>query len=455
MVENIYINYLQKKRIKKRNKLLVMLIILILILILILISNSKYNKPPIIKNIKYSNKYLTNNTRRVTLTIKKYNSNNVYCKFDNSDWILAYNNKCSYNVVTKNYKISLKYNSKKIISYNMKFNIDGIVSIKINNKKKYIASDDSFNIDAKEVYIGNVDSKIIYKSSNSDIISIDENGNIIPKNNGKVTISAVASNNMKDSFELISTNLIRKKVLDNNKPIIPCNSYSKEQVDMLDDILKTEVDEAGVGTRGAAAVVARFLTLELPYKVPYFYENGRLTQNGVEGEGRYYKKGIYSGVDKENQIKKSMVGPASWGCPLTNFQDEAGRRSYYKYPNGLDCSGYISWILYNAGLNLGDIGAGSTSAYDYTDVGEKQTNTYDLLHSGKVKVGDLIGWDGHIALIAAMSDTKIYITESLIPGVILDEYDYSSPYSRFYSRYPYIINMENNYKGDGNLKNMW
>ena len=37
----------------------------------------------------------------------------------------------------------------------------------------------------------------------------------------------------------------------------------------------------------------------------------------------------------------------------------------------------------------------------------------------------------------------------------MDEYDYSSPYSKFYSRYDYIIDMSNVYKEDGNLENMF
>ena len=90
---------------------------------------------------------------------------------------------------------------------------------------------------------------------------------------------------------------------------------------MLDEILASRVEEAGPGTRAAVAVAARFLTLEFPYKVPYFYENGRLTGNGVQGEGRYYKKGLYIGHDRENQITKVMAGPSSWGCPLMNYED--------------------------------------------------------------------------------------------------------------------------------------
>ena len=86
---------------------------------------------------------------------------------------------------------------------------------------------------------------------------------------------------------------------------------------------------------------------------------------------------------------------------------------------------------------------------------DKKSIDYDLLHSGRVHVGDLIGWDGHIAVIAGLTDTEIYVTESLLPGVVLDEYDISSPYSRFYYRYSYIIDLSGVYSGDGNMPDMW
>ena len=258
-------------------------------------------------------------------------------------------------------------------------------------------------------------------------------------------------------FELTATSLIRPRLLDNNKSIVGCNTYTKEQVDMLDDILKSEVDRAGPGTRAGVAAAATFLPMEFPYKIPYFYENGRLsdTERTVDGEGRWYHKGLYLGVDKQNEIKNVLSGPSSWGCSLMNWQYDGTRNPGEYYPNGFDCSGYVAWILKNGGLDPGDRGAGVTDIDDMTDLGELKYINYDLLHSGTVKPGDLIGWDGHIAVIAWITDTDIYVTESLLPGVVLDQYDISSPYSRFYYRYEYIVDMSSQYSGDGNYPNIW
>ena len=69
--------------------------------------------------------------------------------------------------------------------------------------------------------------------------------------------------------------------------------YTKEQNDLLDEILKDRINDAGYKTRAGAVEAARFLSLEFPYRIRYFSENGRGNTNKVEGEGRYYQVGLY------------------------------------------------------------------------------------------------------------------------------------------------------------------
>lgn len=443
---------------RKDRNIAIILIILLFTTIGLLLINYVNNLPPRIKSITYGNKFYEDRSRKVTIKLKNRNSKKVYCEFirgdESSNKILVKNNKCSYNVFTDAYKVKFYYGNNNTIVYDEDFNIDGILGLKLNNKKKYMALNETFNLEPVLDSVGNMDYHIIYNSSNEDIVSIDNNGNVTGKTAGLSTIT-VKVNNYEEKFDLKVSYLIRPAQLNNSKKIVPCNKYSSEELEELDKILESRVEAGGVGTRAAAVNVSRFLTLEFPYKIPYFYENGRISTNGVDGEGRYYRKGLYLGVEKQKQIEKVMVGPSSWGCPLTNFEDNEYRKPNVKYPNGLDCSGYVSWILKQAGLDIGDIGAGFSSKFNYTQVGELNKNTYELLHSGKVKPGDLIGWDGHIAMIGGMTDTKIYVTESLLPGVIMDEYDYSNPRSKFYSRYDHIIDMSNRYNGDGNLRYMW
>ncbi|MBR3116353.1 MAG: Ig-like domain-containing protein [Bacilli bacterium] len=441
-------------RLKKRNKIL-MLMIFVLLIILLLLLLQDYNRKPEIKDITYSEKYNEDKTKTVSLDIKNHSGNKIYCKFANkessSDWILAEKDVCSYNIKTDEYTITLKYNGDLKVKYKEKFDIDGIINFSISDTRKYIPVGESFKVNASLDYVGEKYNKIEFKSSDPNIATVDENGVVTGVSDGRVKISVTGGGEKTEEFELISSSLIRSPSIDNYREVMPCNSFTKEQIELADEILATKIKDAGEGTRAAATEAARFITLELKYKVPYFFENGRLSVGyKVDGEGRYYHKGLYLGKDKESQITLNSTGPASWGCPLRDAESGLMGR------NGLDCSGYVTWTLVQAGLDLGDIGAGITGSRDYTDVGEFQRVTYSLLTSGKVKPGDLIGWDGHIAIIAAMDDNNIYVTESLQNGVIIDEYNYSSPSSRFYSRYQHIIDMSGNYyNGDGNLKNMW
>ena len=447
-------------KLNKKQKIIFLFIDILLVLIVLLFLLRIYNKEPVIIKYDYSKEYNEDKTLDTTLNLRTYIKNNVYCKFitegEESEWILSENNKCTYPVKTGKYNIKLKYNNK-VVEYKKDFNIDKVISIKINDKRKYMAVGASYNIGTTIDYVGDVDTSIKYTSSNSDIISINENGDLHAIKDGTVTISAKTSNKLVDKFEITATSLIRPRTLDNNKEIVSCNAYTKEQVDMLDDILNDEVERAGPGTRAGVVAAATFLPMEFPYKIPYFYENGRLSNADriVDGEGRWYHKGLYLGEDKQNTVKNVLSGPSSWGCSLINWHSDGSRSPGEYYPNGFDCSGYVAWILKNGGLDPGDRGAGITDIDDMTDLGELRYITYDLMHSSTVRPGDLIGWDGHIAVIAWMTDTSIYVTESLLPGVVMDEYDYSSPYSRFYSRYVYTIDMSNQYSGEGNYPSIW
>lgn len=81
----------------------------------------------------------------------------------------------------------------------------------------------------------------------------------------------------------------------------------------------------------------------------------------------------------------------------------------------MTCSGFVSWCLYNGGVPLGDVGAGDTPGYDdeYSDFGERVWLDEEVMRSGILQVGDLIGCDGHIAIIAGFDENNIYIAEAL------------------------------------------
>lgn len=255
------------------------------------------------------------------------------------------------------------------------------------------------------------------------------------------------------------TDLIRKPELDDKKKFLPCHAYTEEEAHIIDEALRTRVLNKGEGTRAALIETIRFMTLSFKYKVSYFYENGRMHESGVrkaDGEGRYYHKGLYLSEDKFKDIKASHKGPAIWGCPLTNLQDHNRYKPGAKMPNGLDCSGFVTWSLYNSGLDVGDIGAGINDRHkDMSDVGEMHSLTYEYANSSDYKVGDVIARWGHTALIAGKDSEYLYIAESLLKGVRIEKVSYKNPNSSLYKYYAYINKMDKEYSKNDDYTDMW
>lgn len=227
---------------------------------------------------------------------------------------------------------------------------------------------------------------------------------------------------------------------------------------MLDEILAFRIEKVGYGTRAAAVEAARFLTLDFPYRISYYWESGRLNNTGkhyVDGEGRYYHKGLYLDESKYENIEASLFGPAMWGCKLMSYEnDPPNFVPGVKYPNGLDCSGFVTWALLNGGFDVGDRGAGeSPSKGQLTDLGEFKVLTNELIDSGAIKVGDLFNFWGHIAILIGQDEDNYYIAESLnnYNGLVVKTYSKKKVRNTF----KYVVLMDSVYIDDGNLTDMW
>lgn len=323
-------------------------------------------------------------------------------------------------------------------------------------EKYYLTLNTEKNLYNQLVVVG--EPKVAFVNLN-DVVLIKENS-FSTKNLGIATIQATYNNEVIGETNVVVTNVIVPvpKKFDEDKEYLGCEVFTSEEAALLDEILAYRIEEAGYGTRAGAVAAARFLTLEFPYKISYRWESGRLNNTGrhyVDGEGRYYHKGLYLDESKYENIEATLFGPAMWGCKMISYEDDP---PYFtpgvKYPNGLDCSGFVTWSLYNGGFDVGDRGAGELeSDGQLTDLGEFKRLTTSLIESGDIKVGDLLNFFGHIAIIIGEDDTNYYVAESLnnYKGVVVKTYSKK----KIMNTFKYVVLMDDVYLEDGNLTDLW
>ncbi len=403
------------------------------------------------------NGYMDENFKyKVNIGYQKLN-NDLYCSLDNKNWLTI--NNCEFNLSEGKYKVFIKNKYNKINkSFTIKKKILGDFNSSLDNIPiYYLALNGTKKINFNFNYPLDFDKSIIWKISNKDIISIKDD-TIIGENVGESDITAKLKDGNEKTYHIVVTDLIIPPNYNNKKPYLPCKKYSKEENDLLDKILMSRVQEVGVGTRAGIAAAARFLTLEFPYSIRYFNENGRLIDHGsrphIDAEGRYYHKGLYLHESRFSQLEKgasTKSGPKIWGCNLYD-------KFIKKYNmNGFTCSGFVTWAMLNGGFDVGDVGAGNYKQYndDLSDLGEHKKITSEYMKTGDYKVGDFIGRNGHAALIIGIDEKNIYTAESLPPKLMIYTYERYNGIVKD-DNLTYIIEMGNIYpNGDGVLTDMW
>lgn len=146
-------------------------------------------------------------------------------------------------------------------------------------------------------------------------------------------------------------------------------------IDDFNNNIKSKIESAGLKTREGVVAAALSITSDLceEYKIRLPYEWG-------------------GGHDS-----KISLASGQWGSKLAS-PVYANDRSY-EY-SGLDCSGFVSWAIYNAG-------------YDFPIESSDSFSNYGTLHSMNssfiAKPGDLIFHPGHIMMIVGVDEgTKLY-----------------------------------------------
>ena len=432
---------LKKKYARLLKRIVLFLIIVFLVLIIFTLVLRIYKKNKIV--IEKVN--ISDDTIEITLSNKYKDSECILSTTtptDNDEWIKVSNNKCTSTINT-GYKYLYIKKDNKIKR------IDTLSEYKINEKeniylptdgnheyiKYYIGDYNSIETEYDNKIIDFIDGKISSKSIGSTTLKININGKSYETN---VTVTDTIVTAPKDGY-------------DYDKRYLKCNEFSEEESKLLDEILKSRIEDAGYKTRAGAVEAARFLTLEFPYRINYFYENGRQTTNNVDGEGRYYHEGLYLSETKYQSITGSKTGPKMWGCSL--YSNPAKRY----IDNGLDCSGFVSWALLNSGFDVKDVGAGFSTKSDLTDFGKLKKLTKTLATSDTIKPGDLLHSNaagGHIAIIIGIDSEYYYVAQALWYdeiGVIISKYKKNKLPNSFNE----VVLMDKYYINDGNLTYMW
>ena len=417
-----------------------------------------YKNTLISENIKITYNNIVNDSDEYLVNVLYINPRtNLFCSIDNKNWVNIENCKFylkkgkynffirnNFNVISKKYEVVEKFEGK------ISSNIDmlDVYYLALGGKKKIELKFDypeNYNINYKwfveKNNIVKVEDDVIYG------LSVGETNIIVKLNDGN-----------KKSFKIVVTDLITPPQINENKRTLTCNRYSEEENLILDKILESRVKESGSGTRGGVIAAARFLTLEFPYNISYFAENGRINNHGlhrtIDGEGRFYHKGLYLSSVKYKDLMQNastLTGPKPWGCPL--YSNPMG----INQANGLDCSGFVTWAMYNGGFDVGDVGAGDFVELndELSDLGVHKKITFDYMKNGNYKVGDYIAKNGHAALIIGIDDKNIYTAESLGKGLRAKTYERYSDivYSPILD---YVIEMDDIYpNGEGIYTVMW
>ena len=405
--------------------------------------------------------YQDNKLQIVINTNKVMNIGHVYCaiseeKTKEYDFKKAKNNKCKYTLDLKDYYIYIGNDNGNVNEYKLSDFINKLIDLKSSVSNLYLAEGESYKIGFDAITLDDEEIDLNYSVKDESVASISNDG-VIKANKDGNTLIKISSSDVSLEIPIYVSNLISTPHIDNTRPFLSCKKFTNEEAKELDEFLIGKVTSKGYGTRAGVVEAARFLSLEFPYRISYFLENGRTTESSMpakaDGEGRYYKQGLYLSEDKYDNLSYIRTGPMMWGCPLYNLNFDQYRS------NGLDCSGFVSWAILNGGVDIGDYaapGAYDDGTPDLTNVGgDMQFITKDLLTSGKVKAGDLATVAGHAAIIIGIDDNHVYIAEELYYSKGLQVLTFTYDELVATNDFTHVVLMDNLYNGDGVYSAMW
>ena len=164
-----------------------------------------------------------------------------------------------------------------------------------------------------------------------------------------------------------------------HQPLDEFLSSKGTSLEAFNNLIASNVEENGYGTRAGVVTAAVTLIAELGnnynVKVPYFWGGGHgIMATGAEG---------------------------NWGS--TQCHTYANGQSYNYC--GLDCSGFVTWAIYNGGFSITPL---VTGGFQSLPGAEKVS----LTNSAVLQPGDLLESSGHVILIVDVDDNNYICAEA-------------------------------------------
>ena len=224
--------------------------------------------------------------------------------------------------------------------------------------------------------------------------------------------------------------------------------YTSEEIAKAEKDFATTLANAQ-GARNKTVVAATFL-VSMKYAIPYAHRY-YMSAGSYDYVGRYTKKGIFL-----REIKDANGTHKPWGKLVPThpkFDRSQVKGLGDSYENGLNCSSFVTWALYNGGAVDG-IDVNTLNKYIAANYPEFPNAYTVTLKEGinNIRVGDLIGFNkAHIAMVIGVKgDNIIYASAeggSVHPGEGLRYRYFNRKTTNFDTfAYKYIVKMEKVYK---------
>ena len=164
-----------------------------------------------------------------------------------------------------------------------------------------------------------------------------------------------------------------------HQPLDEFLSSKGTSLEAFNNLIASNVEENGYGTRAGVVTAAVTLIAELGnnynVKVPYFWGGGHgIMATGAEG---------------------------NWGS--TQCHTYANGQSYNYC--GLDCSGFVTWAIYNGGFSITPLVTGGFQSLPGAE-------RVSLTNSAVLQPGDLLESSGHVILIVGVDENNYICAEA-------------------------------------------